>query len=69
MEYGLKRIEEGFPLSLRLIREIHEVLLAKGRGHSKQPGEFRQSQNWKFFYFAIGPSMAHLENCQNYMLT
>ncbi len=46
MEYGLKRIEEGFPLSLRLIREIHEVLLAKGRGHSKQPGEFRQSQNW-----------------------
>jgi Fic family protein len=31
---------------LRLIREIHEVLLSKGRGSEKQPGEFRQSQNW-----------------------
>jgi Fic family protein len=36
----------GFPLSLRLIREIHEVLLSKGRGSDKEPGEFRQSQNW-----------------------
>ncbi len=46
MEHGLKRIQDGFPLSLRLIREMHEVLLNKGRGSSKQPGEFRQSQNW-----------------------
>jgi Fic family protein len=46
MEHGLKRIEGGFPLSLRLIREMHEVLLNKGRGSSKQPGEFRRSQNW-----------------------
>lgn len=46
MEYGLKRIRDGFPLSLRLIREIHEVLLATGRGRDKQPGEFRRSQNW-----------------------
>ena len=46
MEHGLKRIQEGFPLSLRLIREMHEVLLNKGRGSSKQPGEFRRSQNW-----------------------
>jgi len=44
--HGLKRLEEGFPLSLRLIREIHGVLLAKGRGQHKSPGEFRQSQNW-----------------------
>ena len=36
----------GFPLSLRLIREIHEVLLAKGRGSHAQTGEFRRSQNW-----------------------
>ncbi len=46
MEHGLKRIREGFPLSLRLIREMHEILLSKGRGSTKQPGEFRRSQNW-----------------------
>ncbi len=46
MEYGLKRLREGFPLSLRLLREVHGVLLAKGRGRDKQPGEFRASQNW-----------------------
>lgn len=46
MNHGLARIREGFPLSLRLIREIHEQLLAKGRGSTKQPGEFRRSQNW-----------------------
>lgn len=46
MGHGLKRLQEGFPLSLRLIREIHEILLAKGRGASKSPGEFRRSQNW-----------------------
>ena len=46
MEHGIKRIQGGFPLSLRLIREMHEVLLNRGRGSSKQPGEFRRSQNW-----------------------
>src|SRR3990167_35789 len=46
MEHGLKRIQGGFPLSLRLIREMHDVLLSRGRGSSKQPGEFRRSQNW-----------------------
>ena len=46
MNYGLERLRGGFPLSLRLIKEIHEVLLAKGRGATKQPGEFRRSQNW-----------------------
>ncbi len=46
MEHGLKRVHDGFPLSLRLIREMHEVLLSKGRGSSQQPGEFRRSQNW-----------------------
>ena len=46
LEYGLKRVRAGFPLSLRLIKEIHDVLLAKGRGSKKMPGEFRRSQNW-----------------------
>ncbi|MBI5618251.1 MAG: Fic family protein [Gammaproteobacteria bacterium] len=46
MTTGLERIRGGFPLSLRLIREIHDVLLAKGRGSTKQPGAFRRSQNW-----------------------
>jgi Fic family protein len=42
----LRRIRTGFPLSTRLIREVHEILLAKGRGAGKEPGEFRRSQNW-----------------------
>jgi Fic family protein len=46
MDLGLKRLSEGFPLSLRLLKEIHGTLLAKGRGASKEPGEFRRSQNW-----------------------
>lgn len=46
IEHGLKRLGEEFPLSLRLIREIHAVLLAGGRGATRQPGEFRTSQNW-----------------------
>ena len=46
LNHGLKRLRGGFPLSLRLIREIHEVLLSKGRGSHAQPGEFRKSQSW-----------------------
>ncbi|MGP0007339.1 MAG: Fic family protein [Methylocella sp.] len=46
IEHGQRRLREGFPLSLRLIRELHEILLATGRGSDKQPGEFRRSQNW-----------------------
>jgi Fic family protein len=45
MEHGLERIRAGFPISLRLIRELHDILLSKGRGSSKQPGEFRRTQN------------------------
>jgi Fic family protein len=46
LDHGLSRLREVFPLSNRLIREIHGVLLAQGRGSHKAPGEFRRSQNW-----------------------
>ena len=46
LEHGLRRLRENFPLSNRLIREIHGVLLSGGRGSTKAPGEFRRSQNW-----------------------
>lgn len=55
MNYGLKRIKE-FPLCLRLIREIHAKLLEVGRGSNRNPGEFRNSQNW------IGPAGCTLTN-------
>jgi Fic family protein len=45
----MSRLREGFPLSNRLLREMHAALMSKGRGSDKQPGEFRRSQNW------IGP--------------
>jgi Fic family protein len=46
LDHGLTRLRDGFPLSNRLIREIHGVLLSRGRGSTKDPGEFRRSQNW-----------------------
>lgn len=48
LEYGLERLQ-SFPISLRLIRELHARLLAGVRGEHQTPGEFRHSQNW------IGP--------------
>ncbi|HEX2095660.1 MAG TPA: Fic family protein [Longimicrobiaceae bacterium] len=45
--HGLGRIQRGeLPLSLRLIREIHGVLMQEGRGSVRDPGEFRRTQNW-----------------------
>lgn len=46
LNHGINRLKEGFPLSLRLLKEIHKILLSKGRGNKKTPGEFRKSQNW-----------------------
>ena len=45
LNHGMKRLAE-FPMSIRLIKEIHEILLEGARGKEKTPGEFRKSQNW-----------------------
>lgn len=56
LEHGLARIRGGFPLSNRLIREMHAKLFERGRGSEKQPGEFRTTQNW---IGGTGPGNAH----------
>lgn len=55
IKYGISRLE-SLPLSLRLIKEIHSVLLKGVRGHDKDPGEFRKSQNW------IGPAGCNIQS-------
>ncbi|MGM0381109.1 MAG: Fic family protein [bacterium] len=57
LRYGLDRIKE-LPLSLRLIREIHEVLMQGVRGKKKEPGQFRESQNW------VGSSQLNIEDAE-----
>ena len=57
MNYGLERLK-SFPLCLRLIKEIHVQLLKNGRGSSRNPGEFRKTQNW------IGPAGSTLMNAR-----
>ena len=70
MEHGLARIRDGMPLSNRLIREMHALLLDRGRGQGKTPGEFRRSQNWiggtrpgdaRF----VPPPQTHIEDCMS----
>ncbi|MDH4237836.1 MAG: Fic family protein, partial [Nitrospira sp.] len=46
LKHGLERLRTGFPMSNRLIREVHAQLLSRGRGSERLPGEFRRSQNW-----------------------
>jgi len=46
LNHGLRRMAGGFPMSLRLIKEMHGILLAQGRGSHQSPGDFRRSQNW-----------------------
>ena len=46
MNHALDRLRGGFPVSLRLIREAHKILLSTGRGSHRSPGEFRTTQNW-----------------------
>lgn len=46
LRHGLRRLANDFPLSNRLLREIHYELMSGGRGRAKAPGEFRRSQNW-----------------------
>lgn len=55
MNHGLDRLDD-LPMSLRLIREIHRLLMRGVRGQHATPGEFRTTQNW------IGPSGASISN-------
>ena len=57
MNHGLARLRE-FPLALRLIREIHGVLLEGVRGQEREPAEFRRSQNW------VGPQGCTLRDAE-----
>lgn len=54
LDYGIKRLK-NLPLSNRLIKEIHKILISGTRGSHKTPGEFRKTQNW------IGPAGANLD--------
>ncbi len=56
LEHGMRRLAEHFPLSNRLIRELHAALLSRGRGSDKSPGEFRSTQNW---IGGLRPGLAH----------
>jgi len=68
LKHGLDRLEEGFPLSLRLLKEMHAVLLSGGRGSASLPGEFRRSQNWiggtrPGNALFVPPDVEHLQDC------
>ena len=68
LEHGMARLRGGFPLSNRLIREMHAELLSRGRGSERAPGEFRSTQNWiggtrpGNAHF-VSPPPFHVEDC------
>ncbi len=55
MNYGIERLKT-FPMSVRLIKELHAIMLKGTRGTNKTPGDFKRSQNW------IGPANSTLQN-------
>ena len=55
INHGLALLKE-LPVSLRLLKEIHEKLMQGVRGSEREPGEFRRSQNW------IGPNDCSLKD-------
>lgn len=68
INYGLEGLKDDFPLSLRLLKEIHRILLSGGRGSSQTPGEFRRSQNWiggtrPGNALFVPPPVDHLSDC------
>jgi Fic family protein len=68
VEHGISRMRSGFPLSNRLLREVHGVLLSEGRGSGKDPGNFRRSQNWiggvrPALAAFVPPPVEHVEPC------
>jgi Fic family protein len=68
INHGITRLKSGFPLSLRLLRETHSILLAGGRGSKKSPGEFRKTQNWiggtrPGNALFVPPPVEHLTDC------
>lgn len=68
IEQGLDRLQQDQPLSNRMLRELHALLLDSPRGHRKMPGAFRRVQNWIGGPHPIGaryvpPPPAEVENC------
>lgn len=70
IKHGLNRLNSGFPVSLRLLKEMHAILLSGCRGSSKTPGEFRKSQNWiggtrPSNALFVPPPIDYLDECLN----
>jgi Fic family protein len=68
LNLGVKRVDEGHPITFRLVTELHQVLMASGRGINRGPGEFRKNQVWiggaspEYAVF-IPPPATHIAEC------